>query len=80
MYLHIDLDVLDPEDLAGVGYPEPFGVPASTLVDAIKAVLARYPLAGAGITEFAPSSPNDAVDDMPTILRLVGALAAGARD
>ena len=80
VYLHIDLDVLDPEDLAGVGYPEPFGVPASTLVDAIKAVLARYPLAGAGITEFAPSSPNDAVDDMPTLLRLVGALAAGARD
>jgi len=79
VYLHIDLDVLDPEDLAGVGYPEPFGVRANTLVDAVKSVLARYPLAGAGITEFAPSSPEGALDDMPTILRLVGALATSSR-
>ncbi len=74
VYLHIDLDVLDPEDISGLGYPEPFGVRAGDLVDTVKAILERFPLAGAGITEFAPSSPADAVDDMPTILRLVGAL------
>ncbi len=78
VYLHIDLDVLDPEDMQGIGFPEPFGVRAGALVEAVAAVLARYPLAGAGITEFAPASPAEAVDDLPTILRLVGALAGGA--
>jgi arginase len=76
VYVHIDLDVLDSEDISGLGYPEPFGVRAGDLVDALKILLARFPLAGAGITEFAPASPTDAVDDLPTILRLVGALVS----
>jgi arginase len=78
VYLHIDLDVLDPADIAGLGDPQPFGVRATTLVETIKGLLARFPLAGAGITEFAPASPADAVDDMPTILRLIGALSAAS--
>ncbi|MFM9877263.1 MAG: arginase family protein [Rhodoglobus sp.] len=78
VYVHIDLDVLDPEDLQGLDNPEPFGVRAADLIDALKMVLARFPLAGAGITEFAPGSALDAVEDLPTILRLVGALAAAA--
>jgi arginase len=76
VYLHIDLDVLDPADFAGLGYPEPFGVRAGPLVDAVKGLLARFPLAGAGVTEFAPASVAEAVDDMPTILRIIGALSA----
>jgi arginase len=76
VYVHIDLDVLDPSDIVGLGSPEPFGVRASVLVDSLKQLLERFPLAGAGITEFAPASPAEAVEDMPTILRLVGALAA----
>ena len=78
VYLHIDLDVLDPNDVSGVGYPEPFGVPTATLLAAIRALLARFPFAGAGLTGFAPASPADAVDDMPTILRIIGALSAAA--
>ena len=78
VYIHIDLDVLDPADIAGLGYPEPFGVRASVLVESIRALVARFPLAGAGITVFAPASMDAAVDDMPTILRIVGALASGA--
>jgi arginase len=74
VYVHIDLDVLDPADLRGLGAPEPFGVRATVLVETLKALLARYPLVGAGITEFAPASPDDAVDDLPTILRVIGAL------
>lgn len=76
VYLHIDLDVLDPADISGLGYPEPFGVRATVLVDTIKALLARFPLAGGGITEFAPATPDDAVEDLPTILRLIGALSS----
>ncbi|MCU1409555.1 MAG: Arginase [Rhodoglobus sp.] len=74
VYVHIDLDVLDPADITGLGAPEPFGVRATVLVETIRALLARFPLAGAGITEFAPASPEDAVEDLPTILRLIGAL------
>lgn len=78
VYVHIDLDVLEPGEFAGIGYPEPFGVGASQLVDALKELLGAFSLAGAGITEFAPTTPSDAVEDMPTILRLVGALASAA--
>ncbi|MCU1580107.1 MAG: arginase family protein [Rhodoglobus sp.] len=80
VYVHIDLDVLDPGEFTGIGYPEPFGLSAGDLVDALKALLARFPLAGAGITEFAPASVDAAVDDLPTILRIVGALAAASAE
>ena len=75
VYLHIDLDVLDPADVVGIGFPEPFGLRVNTLVGCIRALVERWPLAGAGITEFAPASLADAVEDLPTILRIVGALA-----
>lgn len=76
VFVHIDVDVIDPADMVGVGSPEPFGIPAAVLVDAVRALTARFELAGAGITEFAPASPEDAVEDLPTILRLVAALTA----
>jgi len=78
VFVHVDLDVLDPSALAGLSYPMPFGIDATTLIALVKAVVARFPLAGAAITGFAPSSPEAAEDDLPTILRLVGALASGA--
>jgi len=74
IYLHVDLDVLDPADFAGLGSPVPFGLETATLLDAIRAVVAQFPLVGAGITEFAPASVSHAVDDSPTILRIIGAL------
>lgn len=76
VYLHIDLDVLDPVELGSLGYPEPFGPSAATLIESIRAIRARFTLAGAAITEFAPSSPEAAADDLPTILRIIGALTA----
>lgn len=78
VYVHVDLDVLDPGDLAGLDMPEPFGVRATALVEALKALLARFPLAGAGIAGFAPPSAAEAVDDLPTILRIIGALSSVA--
>ncbi|MGI9823223.1 arginase family protein [Agromyces sp. Marseille-Q5079] len=78
VFIHIDLDVLDPSAISGLSYPMPFGVAAPTLVALVKAVVSRFPLAGAAIAGFAPSSPDAADDDLPTILRLVGALASGA--
>jgi len=74
VYIHVDLDVLDPAEIDGVGYPEPFGLSVQQLVQAISEIRASYPLVGAGITEFAPSTPEAASDDLPSILRIISAL------
>src|SRR5664279_252675 len=76
VYLHIDLDVLDPADFTGLSSPVPFGISPALLGETIRAVVAEYPLAGAGITEFAPASVSQAADDLPTILRLIGAVTS----
>jgi arginase len=76
VYLHVDLDVLDPSELAGLLDPEPFGLSTSALVAAIKAVTKSLPLAGATLAAYAPTSEESKVDDAPTLLRIVGALAA----
>lgn len=76
VYVHVDLDVLDPAEFDGIGYPEPFGLTAANLVQLIRAVKQRFPLAGAGITEFAPADAQHASDDLPTVLRIIGALTS----
>lgn len=76
VYLHIDLDVLDPGEFGSLGFPEPFGVSVAALIDLIKAAKETLPLVGAGLMEFAPSSHGQADDDLPTILRIIGALTS----
>jgi arginase len=75
VWVHIDVDVLDPAELAGVSSAAPFGAGTSALGAAIRALRARVPLAGATIAGFAPRSAGDAVEDLGAILRLVGAVA-----
>jgi arginase len=76
VYLHIDVDILDPSEFSGKGDPVPFGITPAQLIALIKAVRAEFTLVGAGITEFAPASPEAAADDLPTILRIIGALTS----
>lgn len=75
IYLHIDLDVLDPSSFGGLLDPQPFGLEPAALVEVVQALRARFDLVGAGICSFAPASAEAAGDDLGTILRLVGALA-----
>jgi arginase len=75
VYVHIDLDVLDPAEITGVNMAAPFGARTVELAAAIRALRERVPLVGASIAGFAPSSEDSAVDDMGAILRLVGAVA-----
>ncbi len=79
VYLHIDLDAIDPAEFSCVGLPEPFGISIQGLLDYIGAARAAAPLAGAAVTGFAPSSIESAADDMPTILRIIGALSRRSR-
>ncbi len=75
VFIHVDLHVLDPSVLSGLGHAEPFGLELAQLLDTIAALRDRLPLAGAAVTEYAPASPAAISDDMATILRIVGALA-----
>jgi arginase len=75
VFVHVDLDVLDPSEIAGVASAQPFGVATADLVASIRALRERFPLAGASLAGFSPSSPPAAFDDLGTILRIVGALA-----
>lgn len=76
VYVHIDLDVLDPATIAGVGYPEPFGLQPELLCELVRALRSRYELAGACVAGFAPESPDAAGRDLAVILRVLGALTA----
>jgi len=79
VYLHVDLDVLDPAEFSGLLDPEPFGLSPTALVAAIKALTAAVPMSGATLAAYAPGSEDGRIDDAPTLLRIVGALAASAK-
>jgi len=70
--------VLDPAELTGIPEPVPFGVSVAELVQAIRAVKARFRIAGASIAGFSPASVDAANDDLPAILRIIGALTSPA--
>lgn len=76
VYLHIDMDVLDPAELSSTGFAEPDGMTVQALTACIRAVLGRYPLAGAGITEFSPASPEIAQAELPAVRAVLEALGA----
>jgi arginase len=57
VYLHVDLDVLNPGEFSGLNYPEPGGLTIDQLVAGIRA-LADFEVIGAGITECAGTGPQ----------------------
>jgi arginase len=80
VYLHIDVDVLDPGEIEGLGYAVPFGITAPTLTARIRDIGAAFRIAGASITEFAPSSAEAAADDLPVLLRIIAAITSTPND
>ena len=77
LYIHVDLDVLDPAEFSSVHAPVPFGLGVAALTAAIRAAMGEVRLAGAAICEFAPADPEMASDDAPTVLRILAALTSG---
>lgn len=88
LYVHVDLDVLDPAVFAGVGFAAPFGLEVEPLTRAIHAARTALPLVGAGLTEYAPAqadahgagtADDDELDspgdDLSAILRILAALS-----
>jgi arginase len=75
VYVHIDVDALDPAEVIGNAHPEPFGVTVSELTVAVSQLRARVPLVGSSLAGYSPASAATATDDLGAILRVVGALA-----
>jgi arginase len=71
VYLHVDLDVLDPAEFDGVGCPTPGGLTVAELVGSIHAIAAATPVIGAGITECATDDPA-ALRTLVPLLEAVG--------
>jgi arginase len=74
IYLHLDLDVLDPSVSPGVNFSEPGGISPDQLFDAVKYVIATGKLDAAAITNFNPDRDPEnrtlrIVEELVEILR-----------
>ena len=67
VYVHVDLDVLDPAEFTSTCYPEPDGVPSHRLIDLLAGV---DDIVGASLTEHAPPDDADVESDDDVLRRL----------
>ncbi|WFR66331.1 arginase family protein [Curtobacterium flaccumfaciens] len=58
VFVHVELDVLDPSEVDGLLEPVPFGLDGAGLVERIQAATRGRRLAGAALTGFARSIPT----------------------
>ncbi|WP_431923975.1 arginase family protein [Amycolatopsis tucumanensis] len=72
LYVHVDLDVLDPSAFAGMDYPEPDGMSVTQLVDGLRA-LAEFEVVGAGVTECV-SGKREELAILAPVLHTIGEL------
>ena len=54
MFLSVDVDVVDPGAAPGTGTPEPGGLTARQLLDAVRRIAMEVPLAGLDVVEVSP--------------------------
>jgi agmatinase len=54
VFLSVDVDVVDPGMAPGTGTPEPGGLTARQLLDAVRRIAMELPLAGVDVVEVAP--------------------------
>ena len=79
VYVHIDLDVLEPEIFASVGTPSPGGLRPDQLLALVTAVAERFGVVGLGITEYEPSRAEDQELLEPLVAGLVEVCARSGR-
>ncbi len=54
VFLSVDIDVVDPGSAPGTGTPEPGGLSARALLDAVRRVASELPLGGVDVVEVSP--------------------------
>jgi arginase len=74
VYLHVDLDALDPAEGVANRYAAPGGLTAEQVVAAFDAVRDRFEVAAAAVTAYEPAADADG-RMAATAVRLIGALA-----
>lgn len=70
VYLHLDLDVIDPNDFDAVACPSPGGFGFEDLLDSIETLGQEFPVVGCAVTEYQPKNEEDAAK----VGRLLGVL------
>jgi len=60
VFLSVDIDVCDPGHAPGTGTPEPGGLSARQLLDAVRRIALELPVVGVDVVEVAP--PYDHAD------------------
>jgi agmatinase len=60
VFLSVDIDVCDPGHAPGTGTPEPGGLSARELLDAVRRICYELPVVGVDVVEVAP--PYDHAD------------------
>ncbi|WP_245775112.1 arginase family protein [Nonomuraea wenchangensis] len=77
VYVHIDLDVLDPEVFRSVGCPTPGGMHPERLLSLVTAIGGRFEVAGLGLMEYEAGDLEDEADgDREVLAELVGGVVA----
>ena len=71
IYLHLDLDVLDPAAFPYIGVPAANGLGIDELCRLLQLLRRRFSLAGAAITELNISSDAEAIQAVPSLQRIL---------
>ena len=74
LYVHIDADVVDPEDLPGMRYPSPDGPSAETVVEALRSLTETGRVAAVSLGVTLPDDLADAATTLAGVTRLRQAL------
>lgn len=73
-YVHLDVDVIDPDELAPLRFPAPGGPSAAVVAGALRALAARGPIAALGLAcTFLPTALTD--DPLAPIRPILDVLA-----
>lgn len=76
IYVHVDLDVMDPGDFPHVLVPAPGGFPPGALLEILEALRREREWVGFGVTEYAP--PEEEEGPLPEVLARIVRIASAA--
>jgi arginase len=77
VYLHLDIDVVDPQDAPGVDFPTPGGLRLAHMEQIIAMIGRRFAIKAAALTTFNPERDEDG-RTLQTGLRLIRAVVEAA--
>lgn len=79
VYLHLDIDSLDPRHAPGVDFPAPGGLSVEDVEEAIRMVAQRFSIKAAALTAYNPQRDEDD-RTLRAGMRLIGTLSDAATD